>query len=329
MHSNDPKNQSIRAFIKGVQADVIGMVELGICWSQLPTKDRIWERTRGWFESIKTVTAYNQKEASPNKAQWGGTSVWSIDNAVHRAIESGSDTLGLGRWSWTRYRGRGNITLRIISAYRPCDSRGPLTVYSQHQNYFDDEDIEGCPRELFTAHLIADIEKWISEGDQIILMIDANEDIRSFAQAIQRTGLREVLLERHGQNAPATYNGGSVPIDGIFASQSIEILVGGYFEFGFCPPTDHRGLWLDIHYQVAFGHVMPAVVSPQARRLKTTDPRIVQRYTDSWSQFIVQHDMLARAYAVQQTCTYPLSQDLQDEWEALDELRNRRHAVGR
>ena len=103
--------------------------------------------------------------------------MWSINNAVHRATDSGADLSGLGRWSWTRYRGRGNVTLRVISAYRPCQSRGPLTVYAQHQNYFDSKDIEGCPRELFTAHLLAEVETWITQGDQIILMMDANEDI--------------------------------------------------------------------------------------------------------------------------------------------------------
>jgi hypothetical protein len=80
--------------------------------------------------------------------------------------------------------------------------------------------------------------KWTETGDQIILMIDApNEDNRNFAQAIQATGLRLVLLECHGQNAPATYNGGTDPIDGIFASPSIGmILIGGYLEFGLFTP---------------------------------------------------------------------------------------------
>jgi hypothetical protein len=265
MYSNDSKNDSIRAFIKGVQADIVGMAELGICWHRLPTKDRLWERTRGWFESIKITAAYNLKEKKPQQAQWGGTALWSINNAVHRAIDSGHDSHGLGRWSWTRYQGRGNITLRVISAYRPCLSQGPLTVYAQHQNYFDSEDVEGCPRELFTSHLLTDIAQWTQAGDQIILMLDANEDIRCYAQALQHTGLREVLLTRHGNNSPATFNGGSVPIDGIFASPSVDIIAGGYFEFGCCPLTDHRGLWIDIHYQVAFGHIMPDIVTANAR----------------------------------------------------------------
>jgi hypothetical protein len=79
----------------------------------------------------------------------------------------------------------------------------------------------------------------------------------------------------------------------------IEILVGGYFEFGFGPPTDHHGLWIDVHYQVAFGHVMLTIVTAQARQLKTTDPRIVQCYTDIWSQYIQDHNLLERAYRVQ------------------------------
>jgi hypothetical protein len=251
----------------------------------------------------------------------GRTSTWSIDNAVHRAIESGADLSGLGRWSWTRYRGRGNVTLRAISAYRPCLSHGPLTVYAQHQNYFDSKNIEGCPRDLFTSHLLEELNTWMALGDQIILMMDANEDIRTYQQAFQSLGLREALLHRHGQQAPATFNGGSEPIDGIFVSPSIKILLGGYFEFGFCPHTDHRGLWLDIHYNVAFGHVMPPIVTAQARRLKMNDPRIIKRYTDSWSQFILDHDLLERAYSIQSECTYPLAPHLQQEWEAIDALR--------
>jgi hypothetical protein len=109
----------------------------------------------------------------------------------------------------------------------------------------------------------------------------------------------------------------SEPIDGIFVSPSIEILLGGYFEFGFCPHTDHRGLWLDIHYNVAFGHVMPPIVMAQARHLKMNDPRIIKQYTDSWSQFILDHE---RAYRIQRECTYPLAPHLQQEWEAIDAL---------
>jgi hypothetical protein len=167
---------------------------------------------------------------------------------------------------------------------------------------------------LFIKHLVKEIEKWTEAGDQIILMIlDANEDIHNFAQAIQNTRLREVLLERHGQNAPATYNGGTDPIDGIFASPSINILIGGYLEFGFGPFTDHRGLWLDIHFQIAFGHIMPAIATAQACRLKTKDqyPRIVKRYTEAWETFILENNMLERAYRVQQACAYPLDPILQ------------------
>lgn len=114
------------------------------------------------------------------------------------------------------------------------------------------------------AHLQAELYDWMQLGDQIILMIDANEDVQSFAQSIQQTGLQEVLLTRHGNLAPTTYHNGSSPIDGIFASPSIDILISGYFEFGFGPPTDHHRLWIDIHNQVAFGHTMPPIMMSQA-----------------------------------------------------------------
>ena len=133
--------------------------------------------------------------------------------------------------------------------------------------------------------------------------------------------MRDVLLTHHGQQAPATYNGGTIPIDGIFASPTIQILVGGYFKFGFCPPTNHRGLWINIHYQVAFGHVMPTIITAQARQLKTTDSHIVQHYTTIWSQLIQDHNLLlAQAYCIQQECTYPLIPHLQAKMDSIDSL---------
>jgi hypothetical protein len=166
MHATDPKNDSIRVFIKGTNADIVGLAEMGICWHRLPTKYQIvWERTRGWFETLKTVVGYNQQEKKPKPVQWGGMAIWSINNTAHRATESGCNPLGLGRWSWTRYRGKGNVTLWVISAYHPCDSNGPLlTAYIQHQNHFDEKDIEGCAGMLFIQHLLGRGNRKVDRG---------------------------------------------------------------------------------------------------------------------------------------------------------------------
>jgi hypothetical protein len=96
MSASNPKNDTIRACLKGLQADIVGMVEMGINWHKHPTRDHLWEHTRDWFEANKISVAYNKNKAIPQPVQWGGTSVWSINKAVHRAIDSGRDPSGLG-----------------------------------------------------------------------------------------------------------------------------------------------------------------------------------------------------------------------------------------
>jgi hypothetical protein len=36
MNASDPKNETIRACLKGIQANIMGMVEMGISWHKLP-----------------------------------------------------------------------------------------------------------------------------------------------------------------------------------------------------------------------------------------------------------------------------------------------------
>eukprot|EP00978_Attheya_sp_CCMP212_P046229 scaffold379767_cov59-Attheya_sp.AAC.6 len=73
--------------------------------------------------------------------QVGGTVGMSFDQATHRvdSIRGGRrhDPTGLGRWTWTRFRGKGQMCLRVVVVYVPCVSTGPLSVWSQHLAYFN------------------------------------------------------------------------------------------------------------------------------------------------------------------------------------------------
>jgi hypothetical protein len=66
-------------------------------------------------------------------------------------------------------------------------------------------------------------------------------------------GMREVITEFHGDERPCTYNRGSKPIGGIFMTQDLYIVQGGYKPFGMGIGSDHKGLWLDIQTRVLMG----------------------------------------------------------------------------
>jgi hypothetical protein len=72
--------------------------------------------------------------------------MWSIGKAAHRIMGTGMDPIGLGRWVWTRYKGKDQITLRIFTAYRPNPpTEGPYTVYAQQHYYFITKQDGRCP----------------------------------------------------------------------------------------------------------------------------------------------------------------------------------------
>jgi hypothetical protein len=117
-------------------------------------------RTRQWWECIQMSTAYFQKFNAESASQHGGVSLWSINKAAHRVATSGQDSTGLGRWAWTQYRARNNVSLRVVTAYRPVRSTtGAMSVWNQQKSYFDDKNDDRCPRVLFNLHLADAIRK--------------------------------------------------------------------------------------------------------------------------------------------------------------------------
>ncbi len=319
------KNRQILSFLTTGNFDIFAMTETNTCWHRLPVQERLHERTLGWWETLHISQAYLQDALHTQPFQAGGTCLFSINQAAHRTIESGKDTSGLGRWTWTRYRGRNQVSLRVISAYRPVpNKKGPTSVYNQQRRALYNKDDDRCPRMAFTEDLVEELISWMTNtNDQIVLLLDMNDDIRSSSvtTALQSAGLEELILHSHGPNPPPTYNRGSHPIDAIFVSPTLLAARAGYLAFGDGIPADHRCLWLDIPFSVAFGHNLPPIVTAPARRLQCRDPRIVQAYLDRYCQFILQHRLAERAFALQQQCSYPLSSEQAAEWESIDTLR--------
>jgi len=98
-------------------------------------------------------------------------------------MDSGSDESQLGRWSWIRI-GNPDKCTRIVIAYNPVDpgrvDGAGGTVWEQHCRYFDKQGIsEISPRTKFFQDLTDQIASWRSAKEEVILCIDANENVYS------------------------------------------------------------------------------------------------------------------------------------------------------
>ena len=109
----------------------------------------------------------------------------------------------------------------------------------------------------------------LDEGDRLIIGGDWNNS--SFYK---------------GRGTSQTNTRGSQTIDEIFASETIDIYKCGYLDYGVIQ-SDHRILWVDFVKPSAIGTTLNHLSSPNARRLKTTDLRIVRRYHNSLDAFFV------------------------------------------
>ena len=278
----DPKMEAIKQYTLNLNAQAIGLTECNVHWKKVPAFARLHDRTLGWFEALGINTAYHEKYAAGSIFQPGGVSLWSIGVGFHRTQSTGQDPSGLGRWAWTRYRGRQGIHLRVVTAYRPVlNPSGAMSVWNQHKTHFEAKDDVRCPRAIFIVDILKEVQAWLEEGDQIVIGIDANEDVRTgkLANAFRDEGLIEVCTASHGQNGPTTYDRGQRPIDGIFVTSTLLSSSCGYLPFKF----DHRALWIDIPMSIALGHDVAEIKRPAARRLKNNDPRVRNRYLKLYS----------------------------------------------
>ncbi len=191
------KMAALHEFMENQQVDLVAITECNAAWSKIDPELWPQEQTRFWWDSAHWSLTHNRQDPDAAVYQPGGTGLLVVNQLAHRAQRPGDDTAGLGRWCWARLRGKGNKYLRLISAYRPCPSAGPLSTYQQQVRYWSSKQDNSCPREKWLHDLQEEILRWHEVGDYVVLMADMNEDVNSetIQHFCQETNLVEIISE--------------------------------------------------------------------------------------------------------------------------------------
>ena len=149
----DPKNEEIFNALKKYEADVTLMSDLGNNWCNTNERDRWSTRVNKAYKWTKTksITASNYHDKTGSQLQWGGTAILCAGEITQYSAGAGRDPSGLGRWCWTRFRGRAGIHFRTVSIYKPCiNKKGEQCVYAQQARRFNETKKNRKPEEPST-----------------------------------------------------------------------------------------------------------------------------------------------------------------------------------
>ena len=184
------------------------------------------------------------------------------------------DKTKLGSWVWVKIVGREGHTTRVITAYQlvRAGKRSLRSAYSQQRRYYKQQGERECPRKLFMRYLITKIKEWISQGDPLIPMLDANKDMKNgnLSRAIgsePKLKMKDLVRERECTDVLEKWCRGTKHIDGAFATTDVDFWGDRFIPFCF-GIRDHRAVLVDITHQSLLEEQVLKVVRPQVRRLQ-------------------------------------------------------------
>jgi hypothetical protein len=257
-----------------------GLIELNLNFKRLGPKAQWHDRFQRAPKHHAQV-AWNRHAYSKSQRIYGGVANVSDADFTHKVIASDNDPSGLGRWTWTSFRGKNQLVVRIITGYRPVVdySDKPGSVYSQHERHLLKNKDDRDPRLAFYEDLDLDIQVWLAAGDLLILGLDANENVRdgTTLQYIQKWGLQDVHSTRHPTLPPCpthAKNTNNIPVDGLWCSPALPITAAGMSGFGDIQidNADHRLLWVDLPNEFLFGFNPPSLPTQIHNRLNLKNP---------------------------------------------------------
>ena len=306
-------------------SQIIGMSELNTNWTKTSAQESLKHRTDRWYTNPKTQVAWLCDPDWPSQYQQGGVSL-TIQGHLSPFVQAkGADTDGMGRWAWYTLEGRSPIKTAVLQIYRPCRNRQDLgSTYMQQMAWADTE-----PLDKFDKDLLKVIDSLRNEGHQIIIMGDLNQPLdenpRGLEQQLLERGIIDHVRQRYGkETAPNTHYRGSKPIDAILASDTLEMIRGGY-DAGQSSLSDHRSIWAEFTMTSMLGEDRGVFEKPKTRKLQIKNKRVTKRFNKTLESQLESHDMVARAERLWDSIGEDnvLTEEQQQTYESLDRQRGR------
>jgi hypothetical protein len=279
------KSRQLVNHLREGKYDVVMLNEVGLLWSKVEAADQWDERVlMGGLQDSTAIFAYNTQEPHLSTTlQYGGVGLVAMMEAKHRVTDRGKDPSGMGRWAWLRMEGKAGHHMRFITTYRPCQSGGASSVFQQQARAMAAKQDFRNPRSALLDDVITVMLEWKALGGHIVFGMDANEDIRKgeVHDRLSEAGFRELILDLHPDlSPPATQNRNTQRevIDGLYGTHGLSITKGGNLGFGDGCPSDHRLLWFEVSYSVAFRQRPSELALVRPKRLKSKDPRLAKKY---------------------------------------------------
>jgi hypothetical protein len=184
------------------------------------------------------------------------------------------------------------------------------------------------PRKAFFVDLQTILIALKQQGNAIILMLDANDELRStgeFATFLETVELHDVHQYNH---APSTYIGSSNRrIDYILASNKMSEFIKGSGTLSDIegPQSDHRGLFVDINLSayLSYNAKDNTQAAAPARTLRTGNPELVGEYTKAMLSYYNSHSMEKRIDMLYTNFSTMSSLDIRKELESWDRDQGR------
>ena len=265
-------------------ADIRLWQEIGLFWPKVLENDSWRKRMSGRAHGTFAHFGFNSCEPNISAIQQpGGTAVIANSKLSARMKNKGVDPRGLGRWTWIRCGEENKLHTTFFSVYRPCvpSTSAGSTTYDQHLRHLGAKE----PREALLEDLTAEIKVFQEKGDNIIVGMDANENIKSrrIKKFMADSNLKNAVLELHGDQCPSTTetNDSNTPVDTLMCSISLNPVRAGFDPDGGCT-SDHSWIWADFDPKELFGNEFEQFYQPVCK-LNADDPRLVKLYNSrSW-----------------------------------------------
>ena len=301
--------------------DIFGGVETRQQYDMLPSNLKL-SKQLDLREGSRTQTSHNVYERF-STVQHGGTCILAQEAIGSFVSEHGSDTEGLGRWSWLKLTGK-SITTRIVVAYMPCTTRkqAVYATIAQQRRYWKLQGNKQRPRKLLQQDLIRQLKEWRNQGEKLILFLDSNGNMLNgpLSRMLAHTdlGMIDAVHHRSGLPGPHTFIKGSRQIDGAWVTLDVDIDRSCFLPFYF-GVGDHRGILMDVPQRTILGGDIHKISRPAARRLSCNKREVMGKYNDLLEIFCSQHRIQQKLYTLFPP-TFPPSPAIAAKMEVIDRV---------